>query len=72
MENASLFQDVGTSEKRKIYAVTEITRRIKSVLENELGHIWVEGELFQCASTLIRSFVFYDERCVSADPWGYV
>lgn len=32
-------------EKRKIYRVSEITRRIKTVLEADIGHVWIEGEL---------------------------
>ncbi len=29
----------------KIYGVTEITRLIKGLLENEVGEVWIEGEL---------------------------
>lgn len=29
----------------KIYTVSELTRLIKGLLENEVGHVWVEGEL---------------------------
>jgi len=31
--------------KRKIYAVSELTRLIKSAIEKKLGAVWVEGEL---------------------------
>jgi len=33
------------TENRKIYGVSELTRLIKSVLEDEVGEIWVEGEI---------------------------
>lgn len=32
-------------DRRKIYRVTELTRRIKAVLEDEVGTVWVEGEV---------------------------
>ena len=31
--------------KRRVYRVAEITRRISSVLEDEVGIVWVEGEI---------------------------
>ena len=31
--------------EKKVYGVTELTRRIKSTLENEFGTVWLEGEL---------------------------
>ena len=31
--------------KRKIYAVAELTRLIKATLENEIGTVWIEGEI---------------------------
>jgi len=33
------------TQKRKIYSVTELTRKIKSTLENAVGEVWIEGEL---------------------------
>ncbi|NCC51334.1 MAG: exodeoxyribonuclease VII large subunit [Spartobacteria bacterium] len=30
---------------RKVYKVTEITRHIKTILEDEVGSVWIEGEL---------------------------
>jgi len=33
------------TEKRKIYGVSELTRMIKTVLEDEVGEVWVEGEI---------------------------
>ena len=38
-ENAGKPQD-----NRRIYGVIEITRLIKTSLENEFGHVWIEGE----------------------------
>ncbi|MFH0879130.1 MAG: exodeoxyribonuclease VII large subunit [Lentisphaerota bacterium] len=32
-------------DRRRIYAVAEITRVIKTALENEIGIVWVEGEV---------------------------
>ena len=37
--------DAPPAERRKIYRVTELTRRIKAVLEDEVGSVWVEGEV---------------------------
>lgn len=33
------------TDKRKIYRVTELTRLIKTTLEDEIGEVWVEGEV---------------------------
>jgi exodeoxyribonuclease VII large subunit len=30
---------------RRVYSVSELTRRIKQTLEDEVGHVWVEGEI---------------------------
>ncbi|HPO38819.1 MAG TPA: exodeoxyribonuclease VII large subunit, partial [Kiritimatiellia bacterium] len=30
---------------RRIYSVSELTRRIKQTLEDEVGRVWVEGEI---------------------------
>ena len=32
-------------EKRKIYGVAELTRLIRATLEDEVGEVWVEGEI---------------------------
>jgi exodeoxyribonuclease VII large subunit len=32
-------------DRRKIYPVSEIARLIKTVLENEIGAVWIEGEI---------------------------
>ncbi|MFH0908238.1 MAG: exodeoxyribonuclease VII large subunit [bacterium] len=32
-------------KQRKIYRVAEITRLIKTTLENEIGNVWIEGEI---------------------------
>lgn len=31
--------------RRKVYTVAEVTRRIKDTLEDEVGQVWVEGEV---------------------------
>lgn len=36
---------VMNTDKRKIYAVSELTRLIKNTLEDKIGEIWVEGEI---------------------------
>ena len=38
-------EDAPPPDRRKIYRVTELTRRIKAVLEDEVGTVWVEGEV---------------------------
>jgi exodeoxyribonuclease VII large subunit len=35
----------GPSLKKHIYSVTEITQRLKSILQDSLGEVWVEGEV---------------------------
>jgi exodeoxyribonuclease VII large subunit len=40
------FEDnLSAQDNRRIYAVAEITRLIKTTLENEFGNIWIEGEI---------------------------
>ncbi len=34
-----------TPPARKVYRVAELTRRIKAILEDEIGSVWVEGEV---------------------------
>jgi exodeoxyribonuclease VII large subunit len=57
---------------RQIYSVTDLTIRIRDVLEDRIGEIWVEGELSNCriwntghlyftlkdASSQLRGFMF--------------
>jgi exodeoxyribonuclease VII large subunit len=33
------------NDRRRIYRVAELTRLIKTVLENEVGSVWIEGEV---------------------------
>lgn len=33
------------ADRRKVYRVAELTRRIKAVLEDDIGSVWVEGEV---------------------------
>jgi len=40
-----LFNSPPPPRQRKIYRVAEITRLIKTTLENEIGNVWVEGEI---------------------------
>ena len=35
----------GKTSNRKVLGVTEITRLIKTILEGEIGEVWVEGEM---------------------------
>lgn len=37
--------DMHSTEERKIYGVTELTRLIRATLEEAFGEVWVEGEL---------------------------
>ena len=45
----SLFPDLDppppAEARRKVYRVVELTRRIKAVLEDDIGAVWVEGEV---------------------------
>jgi exodeoxyribonuclease VII large subunit len=31
--------------EKRVYTVSEITRQIKQTLEDEVGRVWVEGEI---------------------------
>lgn len=33
------------SKDRKVYQVSEITRRVRTTLEEEIGEVWIEGEI---------------------------
>lgn len=71
-ETQDLFQvKSGAAEKqRRIYTVSDITRSIKSLLENAFGEIWVEGEVsgFNKISTGTAFFTLKDNssllKCV--------
>ena len=45
MESLFPSEPAPPADRRKIYRVTELTRRIKAVLEDEVGTVWVEGEV---------------------------
>jgi exodeoxyribonuclease VII large subunit len=45
MESLFPSEPPAPTERRKIYRVTELTRRIKAVLEDDIGAVWVEGEV---------------------------
>jgi len=50
--------------RRKVYSVSELNRLAKAVLENELGEVWVEGEIsgFKRHSSGHMYFEIKDER----------
>ena len=33
------------NEERSIYSVSELTRKIRNLLEYKIGEVWVEGEI---------------------------
>src|SRR5437763_15504798 len=39
---------VGSAPARRIYTVTELTVRVRDLLEQEFFEVWVEGELSNC------------------------
>jgi exodeoxyribonuclease VII large subunit len=41
----SLFPKDSPAEKRRIYSVSQITRDIKTILEEGFSGVWVEGEI---------------------------
>ncbi len=49
---------------RKVYAISELTRQIKQTLEDEIGHVWVEGEIsnFKVYSSGHAYFNLKDEK----------
>lgn len=42
----------------KVYTVSELTRRIRSILEAEVGHVWIEGELSNVRPSAAGHFYF--------------
>ena len=42
-------KNLGSSEKKKeeksIFSVSELTRKIRNLLEYKIGEVWVEGEI---------------------------
>ena len=38
----------GTPQRRRVFTVTELTVRVRDLLESEFFEIWVEGELSNC------------------------
>lgn len=46
MDTPNLFDDQSGAQKgRRVYRVAELTQKIKSILEDDIGVIWVEGEI---------------------------
>ena len=35
----------GQEEARKVYGVAELNRKVKGLLEGQLGAVWVEGQI---------------------------
>ena len=56
------------NSSRRIYTVSEITQEIKSILENNFGQVWVEGEVsnFRVASSGHFYFSLKDESAILA------
>ena len=55
---------ISPDESRRIYTVAELTRLVKQTLEDEVGRIWVEGEIsnFRKQSSGHCYFTLKDER----------
>lgn len=45
MRNVSSTTETSTASRDKVYSVSELTRRIRTVLEKTVGAVWVEGEI---------------------------
>ena len=43
--SAKQFPSEEKNEERSIYSVSELTRKIRNLLEYKIGEIWVEGEI---------------------------
>ncbi|MFQ6032035.1 MAG: exodeoxyribonuclease VII large subunit, partial [Candidatus Zixiibacteriota bacterium] len=56
--------EFGSAGQEKIYSVTEITREIKSILEESFPTVWVEGEIsnYTLHSSGHRYFSLKDEN----------
>lgn len=44
-ELAGLAAGGAMREERKVWKVSELTRRVKGLLDDQIGHVWVEGEI---------------------------
>lgn len=53
-------------ENPKIFGVTELTRRIRALIEESMGQLWVEGEVcnFRRQASGHQYFGLKDEKCV--------
>ena len=51
--------------KPKIFTVSEITRSVRSLIEDEIGRVWIEGEIgnLRTQSSGHQYFTLKDERC---------
>jgi exodeoxyribonuclease VII large subunit len=47
-----------TGATQKVYTVAELTRRIRTILEEEVGHVWLEGELSNVRPSAAGHFYF--------------
>ena len=53
--------------QRQIWKVSELTERIRDLLEGHFGDVWVEGEVSNCRAGAIRAPLFHIEGRASAD-----
>jgi len=53
------------TDAEKVYTVTELTRRVKGILEGEFGSVWLEGELSNVRQPASGHYYFTmkDESC---------
>ena len=60
----ALFQTASTPEPR-VHSVTEVTRRLRELIEQEMGELWVEGEVsnLRRQSSGHQYFTLKDDSC---------
>ena len=60
----ALFPTASTPEPR-VHSVTEVTRRLRELIEQEMGELWVEGEVsnFRRQSSGHQYFTLKDDSC---------
>jgi exodeoxyribonuclease VII large subunit len=60
----ALFQTASTPEP-KVHSVTEVTRRLRELIEHEMGELWVEGEVsnLRKQSSGHQYFTLKDDSC---------
>jgi exodeoxyribonuclease VII large subunit len=60
-----LFPTLAPADSPRVFTVSELTRSVRSLLETEIGRVWVEGEIcnYRRQSSGHQYFTLKDDRC---------